>query len=87
MSERLIKVFYSGRYADRGSSCASFQGAIRAASVRLLMNDYHRAEVYDYRFGPDQRAHAITMVRTEQGIKTTWGTHIVAFVRESQKRG
>lgn len=83
MSKRLIKIFYSGRYADRASSCASFEGAIRAASVRLLMDDYSRAEVHDHRFGVhNSQAHSMTMVRTEHGIRTTWTKNVVAYVRE-----
>jgi hypothetical protein len=82
MAERLIKIHYGGRYADRASSCSSFEGAIRAASVRLLMNDYQRADIFDHRFGSAHKIAAMTMTRTPQGIKTTWGTHINAYIKE-----
>jgi hypothetical protein len=87
MAQRLIKVHYSGRHADRASSCASFEGAIRAATIHLLMGDYTRAEIYDHRFGENKRNRAILMVRDDRGIHTVWGNEIRAYVRNHQKQG
>jgi hypothetical protein len=83
MAERLIKVHYSGRHADRASSCASFEGAIRAATVRILMGDYTSARIFDHRFGADEKA-AMTLTVEEGVLVVRWTRVFTRYVREGK---
>lgn len=83
MAERLIKVHYSGAHADRASSCASFEGAIRAATVRILMGDYTSAQVFDHRFGADKTA-AMTIKQDGTGVSITWTRVFRRYLQETK---
>lgn len=83
MAERLIKIHYSGGHADRASSCASFEGAIRAATVRILMGDYSSAQVFDHRFGEDRKA-ALTITRAGSGVAISWTRVFSRYVQQAR---
>jgi hypothetical protein len=51
MAQRLIRIEYEAEAQTTVAHAATFEGALRAAAVRLFTGQYVRALVYDLRFG------------------------------------
>lgn len=70
MAERLIITEYSGIAGDRVGRAVTLEGALRAAIIQVATKQYHRAVIFDARFGA--KSKAITIAEVVGGIDITW---------------
>ena len=71
MNPRLIHTEYSGAAGDHIGRAASFEGALRAAVLRLVSGQYSGARVYDHRFG-ESKLPALLISKQPHGIQVEW---------------
>jgi hypothetical protein len=82
MTERLIITEYSGAAGDRVGRAVTLEGAMRAAMIRLVHNEYNRAVIFDCRFG--SKAKAIVMTRSLGIVQAVW-TKAPRWTRKAKK--
>lgn len=82
MAARPFKIQYSGGRVDIVTSAASYEGAIRAAVVRISMGLAGKANIYDCRYVDGLHHASITIVRGDTGIRIIWNDEFVKYVRD-----
>ena len=74
--ERLVRVYYQDEAVEKYSACASIDGALRAALIRVYNEQFACAMIYDWRFTtePDfsDRTHVLTVQRYRNAVHVTW---------------
>lgn len=71
MTQRLIRIEYSGGANYKLARAATMEGALRAAMLRIAKREYSEAMVYDDRF-VQQTTCSLRVTRHAGGLNVHW---------------